>query len=160
MISLIWAQTQKGVIGNKNSLPWSIPEEMKHFRATTLNSDILMGNKTFISMGQKPLPKRLNYVLSSNAKALSVNNKDNLIYIDDISDLIKKYKNNPDNKLYVIGGSQIFNLFFDHADEIIRTIIKEDYEGDVYIENFNYNKLSKVKQIDYDEFYIEYFERD
>ncbi|WP_026389533.1 dihydrofolate reductase [[Acholeplasma] multilocale] len=157
MISLVWAQTEEGVIGANNQLPWSIKEEMAHFRQTTLNHSILMGSKTFESMNGKALPKRLNYVLTRDASKYQGQETDNLKFVESIDELVAEYKGVPDKYLYVIGGSQVFDLFFDKTDEIIRSIIKKPYKGDVYISNFNYNKLSKVKQIDFDEFYIEYY---
>ena len=68
-ISLIAAMSQNEVIGNKNSLPWHIPEELKFFKETTLGKPIIMGRKTFDSLGKKPLPKRKNIILSSSSTA-------------------------------------------------------------------------------------------
>ncbi|AUF83485.1 dihydrofolate reductase [Mesoplasma syrphidae] len=159
MIKLIWAQTCDGVIGKENKLPWSIKSEMDYFRKTTLNQAVLMGSATFVGMGSKALKNRLNYVLTREPSRFEKNANENLVFIKDPQILIDKYLHNPDQDLYVIGGAQVFQIFFDNCDELLRSIIKKPYLGDVYMPQFNYNKFSKVRQNDYEEFTVEIYKR-
>ncbi|ATZ17177.1 dihydrofolate reductase [Williamsoniiplasma luminosum] len=159
MIKLVYAQTQDGVIGDDNKLPWSIPAEMKHFRQTTLHKNVLMGSKTFVSMNSRPLKNRLNIVLTRNPKKFEGIEAENLIFTSDVDALIKKYQGPANDDLYVIGGNEIFTIFFDCADEIIRSMILENYQGNVKISNYNFENFKKINTIKENEFEIEYFER-
>ncbi|AGJ90772.1 dihydrofolate reductase [Mycoplasma putrefaciens] len=157
MIKLIWAQTKTGVIGKNNQLAWSIDQELQHFRKATWNKDIIMGRKTFASLNFQPLKNRFNYILTSDPEKYQVyqNRYDNLIFINDVKPIIAKYANNPDNELFVIGGKIIYEIFLDSADQIIRSIVKKDYQGDIYISELDLNKFQKISEEDFDEFYIE-----
>ncbi|WP_027063351.1 dihydrofolate reductase [Mesoplasma seiffertii] len=159
MIKLIWAQTADGVIGSQNQLPWKIKAEMEHFRKTTLNHAVLMGSATFVGMGYRALKDRLNYVLTRDPNRFESYAKENLRFIKDYQPLIEEYLHNPNKDLYVIGGAQVFELFFDNCDELLCSIIKKPYLGDVYIPQFNYNKFSKVNQNEYEEFTVEIYKR-
>ncbi|ATZ21633.1 dihydrofolate reductase [Mesoplasma tabanidae] len=159
MIKMIWAQTKDGVIGNNNSLPWSIKEEMQHFRSTTLNQNVLMGGKTFESMNFKGLPKRVNYVLTRDVNKYKDKQADNLFFINNKDLIVNEFKNNKLKDIYIIGGSQIYELFFDECDEIIRSIIKDQFEGNVHIKNFNYDIFDKINIVEKEHFYVEYMSR-
>ncbi|PPE05475.1 dihydrofolate reductase [Williamsoniiplasma lucivorax] len=159
MIILIYAQTKEGVIGNDDRLPWNIPAEMKHFQATTLNHTVLMGSKTFVSMKNRPLKNRFNIVITRNPKKFNEIKADNLMFTSDVEAIVKKYQHTKTNNLYVIGGNEIFELFFDYADEIIRTTVYENYPGNIKISNYDFEKFEKTNIIKEDEFEIEYFKR-
>lgn len=159
MIKMIWAQTSDGVIGKDNALPWSIKEEMQHFRTTTLHQNVLMGGKTFESMNYKGLPNRVNYVLTRDPNKYKTYATENLIFVTDKKSIIDEFKNNQNKDIYIIGGSQVYDLFFDDCDEIIRTIIKGQFEGNVYIKNFNYNNFDKINIVKKEHFYVEYMNR-
>ncbi|ATZ18679.1 dihydrofolate reductase [Williamsoniiplasma somnilux] len=159
MIKMIWAQTQNGVIGAQGKLPWNIKEEMQHFIRTTKGQDVLMGSKTFDSMNKKPLPGRTNYVLTNSKEKYQDLNFENLIIISDITELVKKYTNNDQNNLFVIGGNVVYTLFFPFANEIIKTVVKNDYQGDTFISNFDYKNFKLESSEDYPEFIIEYWKR-
>ena len=117
-IHLIWAQDKNGGIGYKGQLPWHIPEDLQNFKKLTLNSTILMGRKTWESLPIKPLPKRRNIVLTSN-KNLEVES------YQSIDECLIKLKNDNIDKLYIIGGSKIYNSFIDKADQLHITLIDE-----------------------------------
>ncbi|ASZ09156.1 dihydrofolate reductase [Mesoplasma chauliocola] len=159
MIKMIWAQTENGIIGNNNKLPWSIKEEMQHFRKTTLNQKVLMGGRTFESMNYKALPNRTNFVLTRDAKKYEMYKNESIIFIKDINEIINKFANSQNNDIYIIGGSQIYELFFDYADQIIRSIIKGNFDGNIYIKNFNYINFDKIKIVENEHFYVEYLNR-
>tara|TARA_B100001250_G_scaffold97649_1_gene81929 strand:- start:458 stop:940 length:483 start_codon:yes stop_codon:yes gene_type:complete len=117
-IHLIWAQDKNGGIGYKGQLPWHIPEDLQNFKKLTLNSTILMGRKTWESLPIKPLPKRRNIVLTRK-KNLEVES------YQSIDKCLTKLKNDNIDKLYIIGGSTIYNSFIDKADQLHITLIDE-----------------------------------
>ena len=117
-IHLIWAQDKNGGIGYKGQLPWHIPEDLQNFKKLTLNSTILMGRKTWESLPIKPLPKRRNIVLTRKKK-LEVES------YQSIDECLTKLKNDNIDKLYIIGGSKIYNSFIDKADQLHITLIDE-----------------------------------
>ena len=104
MIKLIVAMDPNQLIGKNNQLPWNIKEDLAHFKQTTIGHAVVMGRKTYESIG-KALPNRVNYVLTRDpdfkAKESSV------IIVKDYLELIKKYKNSQDI-LFVIGGEQVY----------------------------------------------------
>ncbi len=130
MITIIAAMTRSRVIGKNNSIPWHIPEDFQHFKNTTLNQTIIMGRKTFESMG-KPLPLRNNIVISSSmpeAKGVVVCKTPEEALAKAAS--LKK-------GIFIIGGAQIYNAFMPLANKMILSIIKKDYDGDTFFPNFS-----------------------
>ena len=119
-IHLIWAQDKHGAIGKNGALPWHIPEDLKNFKKLTLNQPIVMGRKTWDSLKFKPLPKRRNIVLTSQKNIESADTFDNLVTL--LSDLV----NNGDKKIFVIGGAQIYNVFWELATVLHITYVNEN----------------------------------
>jgi len=132
MISLIAAAGKNNVIGSNNKLPWSIPEDLKYFKKTTSGKTIVMGRKTYESIG-RPLPNRQNVILTKNQNytapdCLVINSKEEL----------SATENN--DEIFIIGGSQIYKLFWEQADRIYLTRIDKDFEGDAYFPDINPEK--------------------
>ncbi len=141
------AMANNRVIGKNNQLPWpKLSEDLKHFKATTLDSTVIMGRKTFESLGKKPLPQRENFVLSrrflSSPNVLigdpqaqgfpvkaSGNDSQNLRFFKSVQDAVKNVKT---PKGFIIGGTEIFNQTFDLIDGIYMTRIYENYPGDTF----------------------------
>jgi dihydrofolate reductase len=164
MINLIWAMTKKYVIGKNNKLPWNIKAEMLHFRKLTKNKTILMGSKTFLSIGS-PLPKRKNIVLTKKKEFYQekYQNYKNLIFTDDLITILKKYSssNNKKYELFIIGGSKIYLQTYKNADRLYLSIIKKEYEGDVYFPIKNYQDNFKlIKKENYEEFETFIYEKE
>lgn len=139
MISIIVAIARNGVIGNKGQLPWHLPEDLKHFKATTMDHPILMGRKTFESIG-KVLPGRENIVLTQdkNFKAPG------LTVIHNFSEILTR---SASEELFVIGGSKIYTLALPHAQKLYLTQIDQDFEGDTYFPEINLGRdYSIVKE--------------
>tara|TARA_Y100000590_G_scaffold415665_1_gene513750 strand:- start:1097 stop:1588 length:492 start_codon:yes stop_codon:yes gene_type:complete len=116
-IHLIWAQDKNGGIGINGQLPWHIPEDLKNFKKITLDSVIIMGRKTWESLPIKPLPKRINIVLSRQLQ-------DKVLTFKSYNKCIKYLKDNNISKVYIIGGRSIYKLFFDYAHFLHITNIK------------------------------------
>lgn len=130
-ISLIVAMDLQRGIGKGNQLPWHYPEDLKYFREKTLGHTVVMGRKTFESIG-KELPSRRNIVLSSSSLAgiECYPSKEAFLaaYQSEIHD--------QDEKIFVIGGAQTYESFLESAEYIYLTQIKESYECDRFFPLF------------------------
>lgn len=133
-ISIIVAVSANNVIGKGNDLPWHLPKEFKYFKETTKNSIIIMGRKCWESLPEKfrPLPNRLNIVVTKDKNYVA----DGAIVTNDLESTIKAF-NNSSSDVFIIGGSEIYNQSFKHADNVYLTRILSDVDGDVYLKGFN-----------------------
>lgn len=122
MITLIAACSKNWVIGKDNQLIWHLPEDLKRFKKLTSGKTVLMGRKTYESIG-RPLPNRTNLIVTSdkNFKA------DGCIIYHDLEEALKH-----DDEIMVIGGSQIYKQVFDKAHSIELTMIDHDFDGDAF----------------------------
>lgn len=127
-ISLIVAMGENKVIGYNNQLPWSLPSDLAYFKKITLGYPIIMGRKTFESIG-KPLPHRENIVITKNKEYRA----EGITVVNTIEEAIN-YCNN--KEVFVIGGSHIFNAFYPIADKLFITKIHEKFEGDTFFDCF------------------------
>lgn len=131
-MTAIVATDQKNGIGFNNRLLCHLPDDLKYFKNITLNNVVIMGRKTYESIG-KPLPNRVNIVLSKN---LSIPIQGIEVY-EDINSLLKtlsqKYS---DKKIFIIGGAQIYQLFYPYIREIRRTLIHHFFEADTFFPSF------------------------
>lgn len=126
MISMIVAYAHNRVIGRSGSMPWHLPDDLKHFRQLTLGQTIVMGRKTYDSIGYA-LPARRNVVLSSNPglllpDVLVVHSKDEVLALGDV---------------FIIGGATLYQQFLDVANRLYITEIDLDVDGDVYFPEWN-----------------------
>jgi dihydrofolate reductase len=119
------AMSCNGVIGNKGQLPWHLSEDLKFFKKLTYGSPVIMGRKTYESIG-RPLPGRKNIVISSNS-----NIQGNIEIYQSIEELIDVYKDSTES-LFIIGGSQIYSALLNWTKEIYLTYIYKEYSGDTY----------------------------
>src|SRR5436305_5262373 len=99
--------TTSYLVGKDNELPWKIPEEMKYFSQITFGNIVLMGSKTFESIG-KPLKNRYNIVITKKPEKYKHWQEKNLIFATNLSEILRSYKNNPDKHIFVIGGREIY----------------------------------------------------
>ena len=125
MLSIIVAKSINNVIGNENKLLWHIPDDMKRFKNLTTGHIIIMGRKTFESLG-KVLPNRHHIVLTRDYN-YKVNNE-NVEIIYDISELEKYINDNNEN--FVIGGAQIYNELISKCNKLYITQIDKEFFGD------------------------------
>jgi dihydrofolate reductase len=134
MIKMIAAVSQNGVIGAEGFLPWEgkYPEDMKFFRTMTKNSIIIMGRKTFESIGNRPLPNRRNIVISRSANTLDTNvMAEGVEVYKSVSEALDKCDGDY-RDIWIIGGERIYEAGMEFADEIYLTMIPLQIE----IENF------------------------
>ena len=141
-IKLICAISKNNVIGNENKLPWSISEDLKRFKELTSSNWIVMGRKTFDSIG-RPLPNRKNIVLSEN-KNLKI---DSVEVFNSPKDVIDSYKKNSDQKdLFIIGGTYIYDLFFEYCEYLFITYVDKEYLGDAFFPRVDWNKWKLISE--------------
>ena len=124
-ISLILAMGRNRAIGRDNQLPWHLPADLAHFKATTMGKPILMGRKTWESIG-KALPGRLNIVLTRQAAY----DADGATVVNSINDAISSC--GLADELMVIGGAGVYLAFLPRAQKIYLTLIDEDFDGDTF----------------------------
>jgi len=157
-IKLICAVSKNNVIGNKNKLPWNLSEDLKRFRKLTNDNVIVMGRKTYDSIG-RPLPNRENLVLSKNKK-LKIDNVKVFSSPKEILDFYYTKKRKSD--LFIIGGTFIYELFIDYCDYLLITYVNKEFEGDAYFPKVDWTEWELVsEEIKYDEKEnLNYFFRD
>lgn len=122
-LSLIWAMDEQGLIGAGNALPWRLPADMRWFRRHTLGKPVLMGRKTFESIG-RPLPDRRNLVLSHRLDALPG--------CEIVRSLEAARRLAGDAELMVIGGAQVYALALPAAERLYLTRVHGVFEGDAF----------------------------
>ncbi|MBS1987901.1 dihydrofolate reductase [Candidatus Dependentiae bacterium] len=145
MIKIIAAMTKQGVIGKGNALPWNIPDELKNFRKLTQGHPIIMGSRTFESIG-RPLPNRHNIVLGQ--PGLKIENVDVCHSVDDALRIAQA-----DTKdIFIIGGAYTYAQFLPIADYLYLSYIKHNYEGDVFFPAVNWSDWEVAEHTDYPEF--------
>jgi dihydrofolate reductase len=129
-IIAIAAIGQNGELGRDNQLLWSIPEDMKFFKETTTGHTVIMGRKTFESIG-RPLPNRNNLILTSNAKNEDNNEEKRLFFFSNIMDLLTfaKHDLNPE-KLFVIGGGEVYKIMLGVCWKLYLTRVNASFEAD------------------------------
>jgi dihydrofolate reductase len=123
-ITLIVAVADSGVIGRDNALPWHLPDDLKRFKRLTLGKPIVMGRKTFESIG-KPLPGRQNIVLTREANY----QRDGIVVVHGVDDALRAAVGQAE--ITVIGGAELFNLFLPLASRVHLTRVHADIAGDV-----------------------------
>ncbi len=122
-VSLIVAVARNGVIGNKNRLPWKLPADLKRFKTLTMGHPVIMGRKTYESIG-KALPGRTNIVVTRQAGYRA----EGCLVADSLEHGLALARS--DEEVFVIGGAEIFQQAIPRADRIYLTQINQEFEGD------------------------------
>ena len=127
--SIIAAISRNGVIGSENDIPWHYPADMKHFRNTTRGYPVIAGRKTYESFQIRPLPGRLNIVLSRNADYAAEGEAE--VYTS-LNAAYKRAEQEAKDKVFILGGAEIYRLAIDQIDEMVLTHIPEELDGDAF----------------------------
>ena len=138
LISLIVAMAQNGVIGRDNSMPWRLPEDLKRFRAFTHGKPILMGRKTFESIG-RPLEGRSNLVLTRDRSWFA----HGVIVVHSVEEALTQAS--ASDELVVIGGAEIYRLVLPFARRIYLTHVHADVQGDITFPEFDPTQWADVE---------------
>lgn len=159
MVILVWAMTNEGVIGVNNKLPWQIKAEMQYFQSITLNKNVLMGSKTFESIG-KPLKNRYNIVITNHQERYQYfANDNNITFTNDIISYLRQYQNNKAADLCVIGGAKIYQQAWGYADYLYVSVIKDSYYGDLLFPVSNFSAFKLIKTTEYEKFIANVYQR-
>lgn len=145
---LIAAMTKKGhIIGKDNWLPWDIPEELQQFRKITENGVVIMGRKTYESIG-RPMPKRRNIIVSQ-----SITHIDKVEVAPTVEKAIEMAKKDK-KTIFIIGGAQIYKHAIDNdlVDQMYLSFIKKEYDGDTTFPEFDEDDWIVEKREDHKEF--------
>lgn len=137
MVSIIVAIAQNGTIGDKNTLLWHIKEDMRFFRTTTSGHAVVMGRKTFESLGSRPLPKRTNIVITRADRQF-----EGAITAHSLEEAIAMVAG--DEEIFIIGGAQIYAEALSVADRMYITHVERDYEGDTSFPAIDFDKWTLV----------------
>ncbi|MCG8414877.1 MAG: dihydrofolate reductase [Pseudomonadales bacterium] len=144
-LSLICAMAQNRVIGRNNSLPWHLSEDLKYFKRTTMGHSIIMGRKTWESIG-RPLPGRTNIVITTDqdyeaegAKVVhsleqAINTAESIAFIDGTEEA------------FVIGGAGLYAAALPNAQRFHLTRVHADVEGDTYLSEFDEGEWQEVRR--------------
>lgn len=127
MLSIIVAKAKNNIIGKDNKMIWHLPEDLKHFKNLTTGHTIIMGRKTFESLG-KPLPNRKHIIFSQNPDfKVNDENVEVVHSLLQIQDLIEGKE-----EAFVIGGAMIYNFLMPYVKKMYVTEIEKDFEGDTF----------------------------
>lgn len=130
MISIIAALAENRVIGINNTLPWRLPNDLKHFRRLTTGHAIIMGRKNYESIG-KPLPERTNIIITRNRDYRA----DGCLIAHSLDEALTLAKNDPE--IFVIGGAEIYSTALARADRLYLTRVHATIAGDTYFPEFD-----------------------
>ncbi|MBS4176639.1 dihydrofolate reductase [Lederbergia citrea] len=138
MISFLWAEDENGLIGKNNDLPWRLPADLKYFKDTTMGHPIVMGRKTYESIG-RPLPGRTNIILTRSADykaegCLVFQSKDQLV----------EWIDSQESEVFITGGAEIFRLFLEEVDRLYVTKIFATFEGNTYFPEIDWDKWKQT----------------
>lgn len=136
-IELVVAAARNGVIGRENGLPWRLPDDLKRFKALTIGKPILMGRKTYASIG-RPLPGRLNLVLTRDTRFRA----EGVTVVHSWEEAVAAIP--AGSTLMVIGGAEIYALALPHAHRVHLTEVDADVQGDVHFPELSVKEWREV----------------
>lgn len=142
-IAAIVAMSENRVIGKDNQLPWHLPADLKHFKQITMGKSILMGRKTFESIGHA-LPGRKNIIITRDAMYYA---KDCLVF-NSIDTALASLAT--EDEIFVIGGALLFQQMLPRIQHLYLTIIHQQFAGDVFFPEFDMQEWHEVKREDYE----------
>ncbi|MDK6862723.1 dihydrofolate reductase [Nosocomiicoccus ampullae] len=138
MLSLIVAYANQNVIGFKGDMPWRLPHDLKRLKEITTGHTIVMGRTTYESLG-RPLPNRKNVVLTS--QDIDDDGIEIIRSLDEIKSL--------DGKVFVFGGSKLYDAMIDEVEEMYVTEIYESFVGDTFFPEYDKNDFELISREDY-----------
>jgi len=140
-MSAICAMSQNRVIGQNNQLPWHLPADLQHFKKITLNHPIIMGRKTFESIG-RPLPQRCNIILTRDVTFQAPG----CVVANSIETALESVKYS--DEVFVVGGALLYQQFLPQIEKLYLTIIHQDFEGDAFFPVLNFNAWEEISRTD------------
>jgi len=148
IISIIAAISRNGAIGLDNDIPWHYPADMKHFRDTTRGYPFIAGRKTYESFQVRPLPGRLNIVLSRDP---SYRAEGGALVFSDLQAAFARAAEEGKDRAFVLGGAEIYRQALDKTDEMVLTLIPQEVEGDAFFPEWDRTAWVEVAQREEDD---------
>ncbi len=143
-VALIAAVAENGVIGRAGALPWRLPEDLRHFRKTTTGHHVVMGRKTWESLG-RPLAGRTNLVLSRDPGLVVPG----AIVLSSLEAAISLARDAGETELFVIGGGELYRAALPHADRVYLTRVALTPDGDVHFPELDSQSWIEVARTDH-----------
>ena len=140
LLQIVVAYARNRVIGRDNDLPWRLPSDLAHFKRVTMGCPIIMGRKTWESLG-RPLPGRLNVVITRNPAYVA----QGAVVCTGLADALQACADAP--RACIIGGEQLFREALPSVDEIIATEIHADIEGDTFFPHLLENEWRETERL-------------
>lgn len=141
MLQAIWAQDQNGLIGKDDQMPWHLPSDLAYFKKLTSGNTLIMGRKTFVGMGSRPLPNRQTVILSRNEEynpaGVTV-----LHSVEEVLHLVNKQT----TPVFIAGGAMLYQTFLPYCDVLYRTVIEASFSGDTYFPKVDWFQWQLVKE--------------
>ncbi len=144
VISAIAAIGENRVIGKDNKMPWHLPADLKHFKAVTMGKPILMGRKTYQSIG-RPLPGRTNIIITRDKDF----HAPGCIVVTSLADAIATASQQGANEIFIIGGAEVYKQLLPATDRIYLTVIHHDFDGDTFFPEIKQNEWKEVEHEDF-----------
>ncbi len=142
MLSIIVAKAKNNIIGKNNQIIWNLPEDLKHFRELTTGHTIIMGRKTYESLG-KPLPDRKHIIFSQNPDFRVHEENVQVVHsLLEIQDLIEGKE-----EAFVIGGAMIYNFLMPYVKKMYVTEIAKDFEGDAFFPTIDHEIWKETSRV-------------
>ncbi len=140
-LSMIAAMGQDRVIGHNNKMPWHLPADLQFFKKTTLGSPVIMGRKTYDSIG-RPLPGRLNIILTRN-KSLNI---EGCTVVNTLENALIAAEGSAE--VFITGGAHLYDTFLDVCDRLYLTLIDEKFDGDTFFPDYTQYQWKEIERID------------
>ena len=148
MISMVAAMAENRVIGKDNKMPWHLPADLKHFKAVTLGKPVVMGRKTFESVGSKPLTGRTNIIISRQEGLTS--QYDNVWFATSLDEAIEHAKKLETKEIMIAGGAQIYKQALPIANRIYLTRVHVHLDADAFFPEFAVDEWHLTRSSDFE----------
>jgi len=142
IVSIIVAISENRVIGKDNKLLWHLPADLKHFKDTTIGHTVIMGRKTYDSVG-KPLPKRRNIIITR--QPITIEGCEVVNSIEAALDLCKS-----EDEVFIVGGAEIYKQSVKLTDRIYLTIVHKNFDGDSFFPEIDKTEWKEISREDFE----------
>ena len=145
LVKILVACDENRVIGKNNELIWHLPADLKRFKELTTGNVIIMGRKTYESIG-RPLPNRINIVITRNTDY----KQEGIFVVHSLEEAILKGKSLHRGDIYIVGGAEIYQQALEYVEEIDLTLIHDIFEGDAFfpaLEEESWKLTSKIRGV-------------
>jgi dihydrofolate reductase len=144
-LSIIAAIGQNNELGYRNGLLWHIPADLKRFKTITSGHTVIMGRRTFESIGNKPLSNRRNIILTRQKEVPG----SEVMLADSVPAIIRMI--NPNEETFVLGGGMVYELFLPYCNKLYLTVVHQNYPADTFFPDFDKSSWEISERIDIDD---------